>query len=152
MYLSYPPNILKKLLFPSDGSGTGSGISGMKNIGFGRYFRVLDWRLKTSNGSGTEKGRVRAGTQFPKFEKSGSGLSGIEKTRVRAEFSGSGIPGPITSEHHKYFCLLSTYGPLANLPCVICHLTIFTLQIRNNYFKKSSLQSLANFYTFFRIV
>ena len=74
MYLSHPPNILKKrLLFSSDGSGTGSGISGMKNFGFGRelksrvsgIFRVLDKRLKTSNGSGTEKVGFRRVRKFP---------------------------------------------------------------------------------------
>ena len=47
-------------------------------------------RPGTSDGSGTEKvgfGRVR---EFPKFEKSGSGMSGIEKTRVRAGIFGFG--------------------------------------------------------------
>ena len=75
---------------------SGSGMSGIEISGFG-YFRVLDRRLKTSNGSCTEKvgfGRVR---EFPKFEKSGSGLSGIEKTRVRAGIFGFG-----NSRTHHY--------------------------------------------------
>ena len=77
----------------------------MKKVGFGRelksrvkgIFRVLDRRLKTSNGSGTKKvgfGRVR---EFPTFERSGSGLLGIEKTRVWVGIFGFG-----NSRTHHY--------------------------------------------------
>ena len=77
---------------------SGSGVSGMKKVGFRRelkirvsgIFRAILYQTETSNGSGTEKvgfGRVR---EFPKFEKSGSGLSGIEKTRVWAGIFGFG--------------------------------------------------------------
>ena len=40
--------------------------------------------IKVSGGSGTEKVGFRRGREFPKFEKSGSSLSGIEKCRGRA--------------------------------------------------------------------
>ena len=59
----------------------------MKKVGFGResksrvsgIFRVLLYRVATSNESATEKvgfGRVR---EFPKFGNPGSGISGMKK-------------------------------------------------------------------------
>ena len=63
-------------------------------LGIG-YFRVLNRKLKANNGSGTVKvgfGRIR---EFPKFEKSGSGMLGIEKTQVQ-EFPD---PSLIQSSH-----------------------------------------------------
>ena len=83
------------MFYYSDGSGTNkvgfgrvrefpkfenssSGISSMKKVGFRRelksrvfgYFRVLDRRLRSSNGSGTEKVGLGRVLEFPKFEKS----------------------------------------------------------------------------------
>ena len=52
--------------------------------------------MLTSDRSNTEKvgfGRVR---EFPKFENSGSGISGMKKVGFVREFSDSGIPGLIT--------------------------------------------------------
>ena len=54
---------------------SGSGISSMKKVGFGRelkirvlsIFRVVLYRAETSNGSGTEKVWIGRVQQFPKF-------------------------------------------------------------------------------------
>ena len=82
---------------------SGSGITGVKKVGFGRelktrvsgIFRVVLYRAETSNESGTEKvgfGWVR---EFPKFEKLGSGISGMKKVGFGREFKSrqSGIFG-----------------------------------------------------------
>ena len=70
-----------------------------KKSGSGGLWEFPKFENSGSGISGMKKvgfGRVR---EFPKFKKSGSGLSVLEKLGFGREFSCSGIPGPITSSN-----------------------------------------------------